>query len=100
MDEEYGGTFITIEDEEGNETELELLGDMDYNGQTYVAFLPGPDEMDENDPDYGMIILKSITDENGEELFEQIESEDELNDVYERFMAILFEDEDELGISQ
>jgi len=92
MSEEYGSDFITIEDEEGNKAELEVLDYMDYNGKTYGAFLPA--DMDENDPDYGMIILRVIESVDGD-TFEDIESDDELNEVYERFMAILFDDEDE-----
>lgn len=100
MDEEFGSTYITIEDDEGREFELELLGDMEYNGSVFKAFLPGPDEMSEDDPDYGLIILRSVLDENGEEVFESVDNDDELNDVYERFMAILFEEDDENGIGQ
>lgn len=95
MDEDFGATYITIEDDDGKSYELELIGDMDYNGQSYVCFLPSEEEMDENDPDYGYIILRSVTDENGEEVFESIDDDKELNDVYEHFLAILFSDEDE-----
>ena len=66
MDEDLGSSFITIEDEDGNEFELEQLATMEYNGQEYSAFLPA--DMDEDDPDYGYIILR-IEEENGEELF-------------------------------
>ena len=93
MNEDFGSDFITIVDEDGQECELEVLDSMDYNGSTYVAFLPA--DMDENDPDYGLIILKSVFDENNEEVFESIDDEDELNDVYEKFMVLLFDDEDE-----
>lgn len=93
MSEEYGSDFITITDDDGQEFELEVLDTMDYNGQTFMAFLPA--NMDENDPDYGMIILRCTTDENGEEIFESVDDEDELNDVYEHFMVLLFDDEDE-----
>lgn len=92
MSEEFGSDFITIIDDDGQEFELELLDTMDYNGQTFVAFLPA--NMDENDPDYGLVILRSVM-ENGEELFESIDDEDELNDVYEHFMVLLFGDEEE-----
>lgn len=92
MSEEFGSDFITIIDDDGQEFELEVLDSMDYNGQTYVAFLPA--NMDENDPDYGLVILRSVID-NGEELFESVDDEDELNDVYEHFMVLLFDDEDE-----
>ena len=92
MSEEFGSDFITIIDDDGAEFELEVLDTMDYNNQTFVAFLPA--DMDEHDPDYGIIILRSVLDENGEELFESIDDEDELQDVYEHFSRILFDDED------
>ena len=92
MSEEFGSDFITIIDDDGQEFELEVLDSMDYNGQTYVAFLPA--NMKEDDPDYGMVILRSVI-ENGEELFESIDDDDELNDVYEHFMVFLFDDEEE-----
>ena len=68
MSEDFGSDFITIVDDDGTEFELELLDTMDYKGQTFVAFLPA--DMDENDPDYGLVILRSVIDENGDELFE------------------------------
>ena len=95
MSEDFGSDFITIVDDDGQEFELEVLDSMDYNGESYVAFLPA--NMDESDPDYGIIILRSVLDENGEELFESIDDDDELQDVYEHFMVLLFDDEEEDG---
>ena len=93
MSEEFGSDFITIIDDDGAEFELEVLDTMDYKGQSFVAFLPA--NMDEEDPDYGIIILRSVFDENGDELFESIDDDEELQDVYEHFARILFDDEDE-----
>jgi uncharacterized protein YrzB (UPF0473 family) len=93
MSEEFGSDFITIVDEDGQEIELEVLDTMDYKGKTFMAFLPA--DMEEDDPDYGMIILRSVLDEKGEEVFESIDDDEELNDVYEHFMKLLFDDEDE-----
>lgn len=93
MSEDFGSDFITIVDDDGQEFELEVLDEMTYNGETYVAFLPA--DMKEDDPDYGIIILRSVLDENGEELFESIDDEDQLNDVYEHFMVLLFDDDEE-----
>ena len=45
------GDLITIIDDDGQEFELEYIDEIDYNGSTYIAFLPA--NMDENDPDYG-----------------------------------------------
>ena len=93
MSEEFGSDFITIVDDDGAEFELEVLDSMDYKGQTFMAFLPA--NMDEEDPDYGIIILRSVLDENGDELFESIDDDEELQDVYEHFARILFDGEDE-----
>ena len=93
MSEEFGSDYVTIVDDDGQEFELEVLDTMDYNGQSFTAFLPT--DMDENDPDYGIIILRCVTDENGDELYESIDDDDELQDVYEHFSVLLFDDEDE-----
>ena len=93
MSEAYGSDYITIVDDDGQEFELEVLDTMDYNGESYTAFLPA--DMDENDPDYGIIILRSILDEKGDEIFESIDDAAQLQDVYEHFMVLLFDDEEE-----
>ncbi len=96
MSEDFGPDLITIVDDEGQEFELEVVDRMDYNGQSYALFLPPDvDEMDENDPDYGFILLRETEDKNGDTVFESIDDDDELQDVYERFMVFLFDDEDE-----
>ena len=93
MDEDTGGTFIVLEDENGENFELELLAEMEYNGETYKSFLPA--DVDEDDPDYGMVILKSSYDEEGFEVFDSIDDERKEEELYERFMALLFDDEDD-----
>ena len=93
MSSEYGPDFITIVDDDGQEFELEVIESMDYNGKTYMSFLPA--DMKEDDPDYGFILLRVVEDEDGNEVFESIDDEDELQDVYERFMVLLYDDEDE-----
>lgn len=93
MSEEYGDNFVTMVDENGEEFVLEMLESIDYKDATYTAFLPA--DLDENDPDYGLVLLRNAVDENGDEVFDTIDDEDELNDVYEQFMRILFDDEEE-----
>ena len=93
MSEDYGSDYITIIDDDGQEFELEVLDTMDYNGETYMAFLPA--DMDENDPDYGMIILRVVQDENGDDLYESIDDDEQLQDVYNHFMVLLFDDEED-----
>lgn len=98
MSEEFGDDIITVIDDDGTETNLEVLDTLEYNGTTYGAFLPA--DMKEDDPDYGIIILKITEDENGEEIFEDIESDEELNEIYEKFMVILFDDEEDEPVNE
>lgn len=93
MSDEFGSDYITIVDDEGQEFELEVVDTMDYNGNTYTAFLPA--DMKEDDPDYGFILLREVEDEKGETVFESIDDDDELQDVYEHFMVFLFDEDEE-----
>jgi len=92
MSDEYGSDFITVTDEDGKEFELEHLGTLEREGNTYMAFVPA--DMDEDDEDFGIIILRAI-EENGESLLADVDDEDELNAVYEQFMEELFDEEEE-----
>ena len=66
MSDEFGPSFITLTDEDGNDIELEYVDALEHEGQTYMAFFPAvEDEADEESEDYGLVILKSVT-ENGE----------------------------------
>lgn len=95
MSEEFGPDFITVTDEDGNEIELELVDALEYNSETYMAFYPAVDEeSDEDGEEFGLVILKSI-EENGEELLSTLDSDEELNTVYDLFMERLLEDDEE-----
>ena len=92
---QFGPNFITLTDEDGNEIELEYVDAIEVDGQTYMAFFPTvDDEADEAAAEeFGLVILKSIT-ENGEELLSTLDSDEELNRVYDLFMEQLMDDED------
>ena len=83
MSEEYGPDFVSVTDDEGNEFELEHLGTLEHNGQEYMAFVPA--DMDEDDEDFGLILLKVI----------EQDDEQELDAVYQHFMEELFEEEED-----
>ncbi|MCD8001795.1 MAG: DUF1292 domain-containing protein, partial [Oscillospiraceae bacterium] len=91
--DEKEGYFIDLTDEEGNNFKLEIIGDVEYEGDTYRVFLPT--DVDEEDPDYGFIILKAVM-ENDEELLDSVDDEETLEKVYALFMEELYaEDEDD-----
>ena len=92
MSEEYGNNFVTVTDDEGNEFELEHLDTAELESGTYMAFLPA--DMDEDDDDFGLVILKVIN-EGEDEVFVTIEDEDELQAAYACFLERLSEEEEE-----
>ena len=97
--EEYSPTFITITSEDGEEMDLEYVDTLEHNGEVYMAFFPtvpegtDPQELEESE-EYGLIILMVI-DVDGEEELSTLDSEEEAEEVYQRFMEELLEDEDE-----
>ena len=95
MSEDFGPTFITVTDEDGQEIVLEFVSTLEYNGQTYQAFFPAETEGEEVDEeDTGLVILKVIH-EDGEDLLSTLDSDEELETVYDLFMENLFDGEDE-----
>ena len=95
MSDEFGPSFITLTDEDGNDIELEYVDALEYEGQTYMAFFPAvEDEAYEESEDYGLVILKSVM-ENSEELLSTLDDEAELEKIYELFMEQLLADEEE-----
>ena len=102
MEENFGPDFITVTDEDGNDFELELVDTLEHNGVTYYAMFPAveedeatgePKDVDADDEEYGLVIMKAI-EENGEELLSTLDSDEELETVYELFMERFFEEEE------
>ena len=91
MADEYGPTFITVTDEDGREIVLEFVDALEYNGQQYQAFFPAETEGEDEDPDNGLVILK-VLHEDGEDLLSTLDSDEELDAVYDLFMEQLMAD--------
>ena len=96
MSEEFGPDFITVTDEDGNDFELEHLDTLEYNNEVYMAFFPAvsedaqegePADIDLDDEEYGLIIMK-VVEEDGEELLSTLDL------IYNQFMERLFADEE------
>ncbi len=103
MDESFGPDFITVTDEDGNDFELELVDTLEHQGVTYYAMFPAveedeatgePKDVDADEEEYGLVIMKASV-ENGEELLSTLDSDEELDQVYELFMERFFAEEDE-----
>ena len=93
MDQDEG-FFVDITDEEGNNFRLEIIGEVEYEDDLFRVFLPA--DMDEQDPDYGYIILKVVQDAD-EELLDSVDDEELLEKVYALFMEQLFNEDEEDG---
>ena len=97
MSEEFGPDFLTVTDEDGNELVLEYVDTLVHNGQTYTACFPAVEEgADEEEADYGLVILKTIV-EDGEELLSTLDSDEELAEIYDLFSEQLFEEDEDDG---
>ena len=83
MSEDFGSDLITICDDDGNDYVLEHLDTIEVDDIFYMAFLPA--DKDEQDDDYGLVILKVI-EEDGEEILATIDDETLLEDIYSRFL--------------
>lgn len=95
MNDEFGPNFVTLTDDEGNDIELEYVDALEHNGTTYMAFFPVVEEDsedEENEEEYGLVILKSQM-ENGEEFLVTIDDEEEIDKVYDLFMEQILSDE-------
>ena len=79
MSEEYGNDFVTLIDEDGNEVEFEHIDPVEYEGVTYLAFIPAELSVEE---DAEVVIMQVVTDENGEELLEGVEDDDIADAVF------------------
>ena len=93
MSEEFGSDFVTISDEDGTEYQLEHLDTIELDDTFYMFFVPA--DVPTDDDRYGLIILKSVTGEDGEDYLD-IPEPDEEKRAYEEYMKQLFsEDGDE-----
>ena len=93
---EFGGDLIDIVDDDGNETSLEIVGEVEYEDRSFTVFVPANiDEMDPSDPDYGYIILENFEKPDGTLEYGSIDDEETLTAVYDTFMDMLDEEEGE-----
>lgn len=86
--EEYEiGDVVTLTDDEGNESEYELIGETEVEGCTYYALAPT-----DNDEEY--VILKLEEDDEGELILTTITDDDEFDSVAQIFDDELYSDID------
>ena len=89
-EEDYGNDIVTLVDENGKETEFEIVDSLVTENNEYFALIPV--ETAENvDSDDGELVILKVVEENGEEFLEPIEDDDEYNEISEIFIDRLEE---------
>ncbi|OGO77558.1 MAG: hypothetical protein A2Y23_15690 [Clostridiales bacterium GWB2_37_7] len=85
--------IILLYDEEGNETEFEVVATLELDDNEYAILLPRDDERDpEAEEVEEAYILRIEQDENGEDVLVGIEDEEELNAVIEAYEELVKEE--------
>lgn len=83
IEEEYDVDVYTLVDEDGVETDFEFLGTIELDGNTYVAFSPIEQNPESDEEEY--VVFKVSTDEDGNEVYDNIEDDDEFDKVSDAF---------------
>ncbi|MBR5520309.1 MAG: DUF1292 domain-containing protein [Clostridia bacterium] len=90
MSEEYGNDFIVLTDEDGNEIELEHLSTLEYEAETYMAFVEAnPDPETILDPDTAELVILKVIDEDGEDMLVTLDDEELLEKIFQMFVEKL-----------
>lgn len=85
---------VALLDEDGKETRFEHILTFLYEGGRYVALCPIMDDssMEEDEAE---VVMLQIVSENGEDTYKSIESEVLLNEVFDAFLELMEEIEEE-----
>ena len=94
---------IVFETEDGEEVELVVIDETQFNGTSYIlvaeALPEETDEETETDETVDVMILKSVgSDGEGEESFETVEDDTELEAVSKIFKELLEQDDIQLEV--
>lgn len=85
--------IVTLVDDDGNEVNFEHLMSLEHNGKVYICLAPA-EPMDDVEEDE-LVIMRIEQDEDGNDFYTTIDSEQELNEVFEKYLEIAEADEEE-----
>ena len=89
MDQE---NTVELIDEEGNSVRFEHLMTLEHNGNVYICLAPA--EPMEDVAEDELVIMKIVQDDEGNDMYTTIESDKELNEVFEKYCEIAEADEE------
>ena len=80
MSEEYGNDFVTL-----------IIDTLEYEGTTYLAFIPAELSLEED----AEVVIMQIVEEDGEEMLEAVEDDEIADAVFNIVMERAEAEEDE-----
>ncbi|MDR0975089.1 MAG: DUF1292 domain-containing protein [Ruminococcus sp.] len=86
--------FYTLVDDEGVETEFELLTTLEYEGAKYYAMCAITEE-DDDETEAEFDVLREDTDEDGEQILVTLEDDELRNKIGELFAQMLNEEDED-----
>lgn len=86
--------LIELIDEDGKAVYFEHLMTLEHEGQYYIVLMTPETTNDEDEGD--VVILQLSKDDKGEDCYVTIEDDETMQAVYEKFIAIIEEEDDEL----
>lgn len=94
FDDEFDqDAIISMMDDEGNVLDFECLLEFEYGGEPFIAFTP-IEPMEDFDTGE-VLIMREGEDETGEIVYLPIDSQEELDELWQVFKGLYYEDEDE-----
>ena len=90
---EFGPDYVTLQDEDGTEYELEVLGSIEVDGVEYMAFCDAdaPDDAEALE----ITIFRIEENEDGTLDYVGLDDDEELEKVYAAFLEDAVEDDEE-----
>lgn len=85
--------IVELVDDEGNDVRFEHLMTLEHNGGIYICLAPA-EPMEDVEEDE-LVIMRIIQDDEGNDVYTTIESEEELNSVFEKYLEIAEADGEE-----
>lgn len=83
--------IIELVDEDGNEVSFEHLMTLEHNGKVYICLAPV--EPMEDVAEDELVIMRIETDEEGNDFYATVDTEEELDAVFEKYLEIAEADE-------
>ena len=92
---EMEDNIIELTDENGETTQFEYLATIEHEDKLYVALMLLEGAADEENEDEGeVLILEIAKDENGEDVYVSVEDDAVSQQVFNKFLTMLDEEED------